>query len=160
MTQYALGDDEAQLLDQAGLPAEPGVDIVAATDSAARMRELLSSAFHVGEVANGLSISTSCVRQRRRRRALWAIAAGRSWLFPRSQFEVVRGHPVRQIRGLDQVLQAMPSNLHPLAVDGFLHTPQLDLSIDAPTTPLHWLRRGGDASRAVGSAATADWYGR
>jgi hypothetical protein len=65
MTQSGLGDDEARLLDQAGLPAEPGADVAAAIANAARMRELLGSAFHAGEVADGLSLTASNVRRHR-----------------------------------------------------------------------------------------------
>lgn len=159
MTQSGLGD-EAWLLDQAGFPAEPGADVAAAATNAARMRELLSSAFLAYEVADGLSLNCSDVRRLRRERALWAINVGRLWLFPRSQFEIGHGRPLFQIAGLDRVLQALPATLHPLAVDRFLHTCQPDLHFHAPTTPLEWLRAEGDVGLAVDVAVTADWYGR
>jgi hypothetical protein len=158
MTQSGLGD-QAWLLDQAGLPAEPGADVAAATTNAARMRELLGSAFPAEEVADGLSLNASGVRRLRRDRALWAINAGRSWLFPRSQFEIEHGLPLRQISGLDRVLQALPATLHPLAVDRFLHTCQPDLYLHEPMTALEWLRAEGDVGLAVDVAVRANWYG-
>lgn len=58
-----------------------------------------------------------------------------------------------------QVLPGSPADLHPAAVDGFLHTSQSDLYRDRPQTPLEWLRDGGDISAAVTSALASDWYG-
>jgi hypothetical protein len=48
-----------------------------------------------------------------------------------------------------------------VAVDGFLHTPHLDLQVDGnPMAPLDWLRSGGDVAAVVAVAETTDWYGR
>jgi hypothetical protein len=61
---------------------------------------------------------------------------------------------------LDRVFRALPADVHPVAVDGFLHTPHPDLQLDAkPLAPLDWLRSGGDAGAVVAVAETADWYG-
>lgn len=46
---------------------------------------------------------------------------------------------------MEQVLKALPADLHPIAAEGFLSTAQPDLLIDRPLTPLQWLL-GGQAS--------------
>lgn len=98
------------------------------------------------------------MRQKRLAGELWAIPDGQSWVFPVLQFETGdNGGPTRQVRGLDQVLKALPRDLHPVAVAGCLRTPQADLFHDRPMTPIGWLRAGGDIDRAVTAAAAVDW---
>ncbi|GFG53472.1 hypothetical protein CQY20_31700 [Mycolicibacterium agri] len=157
----ALSEAESRLLDDADFREDPRAYLAAGTDIAGHLGRLTISAFTAEEVAAGLSISASRVRQKRLARELWAIADGQTWLFPISQFERdANGGPVRQIRGLDQVIKALAPDLHPVAVDGFLHTPQPDLFVDKAVSPLEWLRGGGDVAQAVTAATTADWYGR
>ena len=116
------------------------------------------TAFTADEVATGLGVSASRVRQKRLAGELWAIPDGQTWLFPMLQFETGdNGGPARQVRGLDQVFKALPSDLHPVAVAGFLRTPQPDLFQGRPMTPVEWLRDGGDVDQAVTAAANADW---
>lgn len=80
-------------------------------------------------------------------------------MFPALQFEASgNGGPARQIRGLDRVFKALPADLHPVAVAGFLRTPQPDLFHDRPMTPIEWLREGGDVDQAVDAASQIDWY--
>lgn len=102
------------------------------------------------------------VRQKRLAGELWAIEDGHSWLFPLSQFEIDEntGGPIRQVRGLSQVFKALPSDLHPASVDGFLTPPSPILDHIRPLTPLEWLRQGGDVDRVVTAARTSDWYSR
>jgi hypothetical protein len=152
---------EAQLLDEVGFSEDPQAYAKAAVDVAAHLGRLINTAFTTNEVAEGLRISSSRVRQRRLARGLWAIQEGTGWLFPVTQFERdASGGPTRQIRGLDRVFQALPADLHPVAVDGFLHTPHPDLQVDGnPMAPLDWLRSGGEVAAVVGVAKTIDWYG-
>lgn len=87
---------------------------------------------------------------------LWGITDGQSWIFPASQFETNGdGHPLRVIRGMADVLKALPADLHPIAVESFLCTPQANLSSDHPVTPLEWLRRGGAVATLVTAALAA-----
>lgn len=156
-----LTETEARLLDDAGFREDPRGYLAAATEIAGRAGHLVATAFSAEEVASGLKISASRVRQKRLAHELWAIADGPSWVFPVPQFETDdSGRPVRVVRGLDQVLKTLPADLHPVAVDGFLHTPQTDLDLDGPLTPLEWLRGGGDIGQAAHAAANADWYSR
>lgn len=157
----SLTEGEARLLDDADFGEDAEAYLAAGADIAGHLGRLAITAFTADEVATGLKISASRVRQKRLARELWAIADGQSWLFPISQFERDgHGGPVGQIRGLDQVFKALPPDLHPVAVDGFLRTPQSDLYLDKPVSPVEWLLGGGDVAEAVAAATVADWYSR
>ncbi|MDH6198639.1 hypothetical protein M2272_005298 [Mycobacterium frederiksbergense] len=155
----SLTEDEARLLDDANFAEDRDAFLMAGTEITGHVAHLAVTALTADEVATGLGVSPSRVRQKRLAGELWAIPDGQTWLFPVLQFETdANGGPTRQIRGLDQVFKALPSDLHPVAVAGFLRTPQLDLFHDRPMTPVEWLRDGGDLARAVAAAASADWY--
>lgn len=155
----SLTEDEARLLDDANFPEDRDAYLAAGTEIAGFAAHLAVSAFTAEEVASGLGVSASRVRQKRLAGKLWAIPDGQSWVFPVLQFETsADGGPIRQVRGLDQVLKALPEGLHPVAIAGFLRTPQPDLFHDRPMTPVEWLRAGGDVDQAIAAAASADWY--
>ncbi|MUL82182.1 MULTISPECIES: hypothetical protein [unclassified Mycolicibacterium] len=155
----ALTEDEARLLDDADFTEDRDAFLTAGTEIAGHVAHLAVTALTADVVAAGLGVSPSRVRQKRLARELWAIPDGQTWRFPVLQFETdVNGGPTRQIRGLDRVFKALPADLHPVAVAGFLRTPQLDLFHDRPMTPVEWLRAGGDVALAVAAAASADWY--
>lgn len=150
-------------------PADPEVStdglhsaIPAAESAEDVMRVLATTAFTAKQVAAGLGIGDEAVEQMRLDRALWAIQAGRSWRFPAAQFDVdtMARQPIRQVRGLAQVLVALPADLHPVAIGGFLSTPQPDLWNGRALTPLAWLRSGGAIEAVVRAAQAADWYSR
>ena len=154
----SLTEDEARLLDDADFVEDRGAFVAAGTEIAGHRAHLAVTAFTADEVATGLGVSASRVRQKRLAGELWAIPDGQTWLFPMLQFETGdNGGPTRQVRGLDQVFKALPSDLHPVAVAGFLRTPQPDLFQGRPMTPVEWLRDGGDVDQAVTAAANADW---
>lgn len=157
-----LTADEARLLDDGDFQEDPDAYVAAGAEIAGHAGRLAVSAFTADEVKSGLGISDSRVRQKRAARELWAIPDGQSWLFPLSQFDTDEktGGPIRQVRGLAQVFKALPADLHPVAVDGFLHTPQPDLYHGRAQSPLDWLRDGGEVDAVVAAAAAADWYGR
>lgn len=158
-----LSESEARLLDDADFREDPEAYILAATDIAGHLGRLAVTACTASEVATILGISASRVRQKRLARELWAIPDGQSWLFPVAQFDThpQTGSLFRQVRGLSEVFKALPEDLHPVAVAGFLQTPQPDLS-DAgrDRAPLEWLRDGGPVDAVIAVAQAADWFGR
>lgn len=155
----SLTEDEARLLDDANFTEDRSAYLAAGTEIAGHAAHLAVTAFTADDVAKGLGVSASRVRQKRLAGELWAIPDGQSWVFPILQFETgPDGGPTRQVRGLDQVLKALPEGLHPVAIAGFLRTPQPDLFHDRPLTPVEWLRAGGDIEQAVAAAAATDWY--
>lgn len=155
----SLTEDEAKILDGQDFSEDSDAFLSTGTETAGHIAHLAFSAFTGEEVAAGLGISGSRVRQKRLASELWAIRDGQRWLFPTMQFEIAdNGGPHRQIRGLDQVLKALPAGLHPVAIAGFLRAPQPDLFHDRPMTPVEWLRDGGDIDQALIAAANTDWY--
>jgi hypothetical protein len=155
----SLTEDEARLLDEANFTEDREAFVAAGTEIAGHTAHLAVTAFTAEEVATGLGISASRVRQKRLAGEMWAISDGQTWVFPVLQFETGdNGGPTRQIRGLDRVFKALPADLHPVAVAGFLRTPQPDLFHGRPMTPIEWLRDGGDVDQAIDAASNTDWY--
>lgn len=155
----SLTEDEARLLDDADFVEDRDAFVAAGAEIAGHTAHLAVTAFTADEVGTGLGISASRVRQKRLAGELWAIPDGHTWVFPVLQFETDdNGAPTRQVRGLDRVFKALPADLHPVAVAGFLRTPQPDLFHGRPLTPVEWLRDGGDVNQAVAAAANTDWY--
>ena len=145
-----LTETEARLLDDADFTEDRESFVAATAEIAGHTAHLAVTAFTAEEVASGLGIGASRVRQKRLAGELWAIRDGQTWVFPVVQFETGdNGGPTRQVRGLDQVPKSLPRDLHPVAVAGFLRTAQADLFHDRPMTPIAWLRAGGDIDRAV-----------
>jgi hypothetical protein len=156
----ALTEDEARLLDEAGFVEDPVAFAQAAADIVAHTAVLINTAYTGPEVAALLGINESRVRQRRGARTLWAIESDGNWLYPAIQFEVnlKTNKPSRQIRGLEQVFQALPGELHPTAVAGLLRTPQIELQVDGrPRSILEWLRSGGPVEPVLELTEIADW---
>lgn len=159
----ALTDGEAKLLDTAGLTDDPGAYSEIAADVIAHMGRLYGTAYSAAEVANGLGVNDSRVRQRRLNRTLWAIDDDGSWVFPAIQFECVdngRGDvSLRTVRGLDRVLpQLLLKDLHPTAVAGFLLTPQHELPIAGqPASVRDWLLHGGAVEPVHVLLELGDW---
>jgi hypothetical protein len=155
----SLTDDQARLLDDAGFPEDRDAFVSASTEVAGYAAHLAVTAFTAEGVATGLGVSASRVRQKRLAGELWALSDGQTWVFPALQFETASdGRPTRQIRGLDQLFKALPADLHPVAVAGFLRTAQPGLFQGRPMTPVEWLREGGDVSQAITVATSVDWY--
>ncbi len=154
----SLTEDEARLLDDADFVEDRDAFVTAGTEIAGHQAHLAVTAFTAEEVATGLGVSASRVRQKRLAGELWAIPDGQSWVFPALQFETGALGPTRQVRGLDRVFKALPADLHPVAVAGYLRTPQPDLFQGRPMAPVEWLRVGGDIDQAVTAAANTDWY--
>jgi len=155
---------EARLLDDAGLTEDPDAYAEVAADVTAHMGRLYSTAYSAAEVANGLGVNDSRIRQRRLNHTLWAIDDGGSWVYPAVQFELVdngRGAPrsLKHVRGLDRVLpRLLTKGLHPTAVAGFLLTPQHELLIDGqPKSVREWLLHGEPKEPVLNLIDIGDW---
>jgi hypothetical protein len=156
----ALSDDEAELYDAADFAEDEGAYARVTIEAAGHTARLLSTAYSANEVAELLGVSDSRIRQRRANRTLWAIEDAGGWVFPALQFEGAGGRR-RQIRHLDQVLPAVPTDIHPLAVARLLTTVQPDLVVDGqPVSPLQWLHNGGDVQAVLTTIEAADWASR
>lgn len=117
---------------------------------AVQTRESLS----VEQVAKLLLVDGSRVRHRVRDRALYAFKIGAGLRLPTWQFERDEAIP-----GLRAVLAALPAELHPLEVAGFMTTPDPDLAVaDEPTSPRDWLAGGGDVAVVVELAKQLDTW--
>jgi len=144
----ALTEADARLLDSVGFTAEPDASAEIAADAIAQMGRLYNTAYSAAEVAKGLGVNDSRVRQRRLAHTLWAIDDAGTWVYPSLQFEVVDNGrtptTLKQIRGLERVLpRLLPLGRHPAAVAGFLTTPQPELCIDGqPRSVKDWLLHG------------------
>lgn len=115
---------------------------------AAQTRESLS----VEQTAELLVVDASRVRHRVRDRALYAFKIGGGLRLPAWQFH---GHAV--IPGLRSVLAALPPDLHPLELAGFMTAADSDLVVGGqPTSPREWLIGGGDVGVVVELAGHLD----
>ena len=158
-----LTAEEADLLDNAGFAEDPEAYAEIAADVIAHMGRLYSTSFTAAEVASGLGVNDSRVRQRRLARTLWAIDDGGTWVYPSIQFELVdngRGQAsLKHVRGLDQVLpHLLAQNLHPTAVAGFLMTPQPELRINEQQHSVKdWLLHGGSVQPVLDLIDVGQW---
>ncbi|AGB27108.1 hypothetical protein Mycsm_07007 (plasmid) [Mycobacterium sp. JS623] len=155
---------EARLLDEAGFAEDPDAYAEIAADVTAHMARLYSTAYTAAEVASGLGVNDSRVRQRRLNHTLWAIDDGGTWVYPVVQFELVdngRGAPLtlKHVRGLDRVLpQLLTKGLHPTAIAGFLLTPQPELPLGGqPTSVREWLLAGESEEPVLTLVDVGDW---
>jgi hypothetical protein len=122
----------------------------ASSNLADQTRESLS----VEQAATLLLVDGSRVRHRVRDRALYAFKIGAGLRLPTWQFE---GHEA--IPGLRAVLAALPADLHPLEIAGFMTTPDAALAVaDKPTSPRDWLVGGGDVDQIVELAEQLDTW--
>jgi hypothetical protein len=159
----ALSEEEAHLLDSAGFTEEPHAYAPMAAAAIAHMGRLYSTSYTSAEVAKGLGVNDSRVRQRRLANTLWAIDDGGTWVYPSVQFEVAdngRGKvTLKQVRGLDQVLpHLLAQNLHPTAVAGFLQSPQPELLIAGqPQSVRDWLLHGEPVQPVLDLIDIARW---
>jgi hypothetical protein len=159
----ALSEEEAHLLDSAGFTEEPRAYAPMAAAAIAHMGRLYSTSYTSAEVAKGLGVNDSRVRQRRLANTLWAIDDGGTWVYPSVQFEVAdngRGKvTLKQVRGLDQVLpHLLAQNLHPTAVAGFLQSPQPELLIAGqPQSVRDWLLHGEPVQPVLDLIDVARW---
>jgi hypothetical protein len=158
----ALTVDQARLLDSAGLEEDPQAYAELAADSIGQTAVLINSGYTAAEVADGLGVNESRVRQRRLARTLWAVDDGGRWVYPAVQFEKrARGRPkLKLVRGLEQVLPALPPDLHPSALAAFLLEPRPELVIRGRANSVReWLLSGGSAEPVLALADVEEWAG-
>lgn len=160
----SLSAEQARLLDHAGLVEDSEAYNEMATDVIAHMARLISTAYSSAEVASGLGVKEPRIRQRRLARTLWAVDVNRAWVYPAVQFDldtVNSRHALKQVRGLEQVLPALPTDLHPTAVAGFLLTPQQELRIDnRPCAVRDWLHSGSTVDAVLRLIEIEEWASR
>jgi len=143
--------------DQAEALAAIGADLAARrrrerdprADAAATYAAVLTDMLWVGEVAARLHIDASRVRHRLARRQLIGVRRSDGWRLPRWQF----GADGAPLAGLERVLRALPSDVHPVVVARFFATEVPELRIGAKTlSPRAWLESGGDPAPVVALA--------
>jgi hypothetical protein len=158
-----LTEEEANLLDNAGFAEDPNAYAEIAADVIAHMGRLYSTSYTAAEVAKGLGVNASRVRQRRLAKTLWAIDDGGTWVYPSLQFEPADNArskaTLKQVRGLDQVLpRLLAQNLHPTAVAGFLLAPQPELLIGGqPQSVKDWLLHGESVRPVLDLIDVGQW---
>jgi hypothetical protein len=128
-----------------------GAYAAAATRTATDYAALVATALTVPAAAARLGVDSSRVRHRIKDGELWALpaTAGRR-LLPAVQFAPTGG----LVPGLPETLAALPADLHPLEVAGFLtgRRPELRLR-GRELSPVDWLSRGGGVTEVVVAAA-------
>ncbi|SPM33772.1 hypothetical protein MRAB57_1576 [Mycobacterium rhizamassiliense] len=157
----SLTRDAARLLDSVGFVSAPGADAESVVEVAASIARLIRTGYSDAEVALGLGVSECAIRQRRRERTLWAIEADGSWIYPAAQFIEVRvggSSSLSLIPHLDRVLPALPADLQPAAVAGFLLIPRDALVISGrESAVLEWLSGGGPVEPVLQLVEIGRW---
>ncbi|MEP6649563.1 MAG: helix-turn-helix domain-containing protein [Lapillicoccus sp.] len=131
----------------AGVPLgdATGSPLARATDATMSVIGEASRSLTIEQVARLLDLHRSRVSHRLRDNQLYSFRIGSQRRLPRWQF-TPEGTP---LPGLETVLESLPADLHPAAVEGFFTTPDPDLD-DA--SPAQWLASGGDPQRVVDEA--------
>lgn len=147
-----LAQSQREVLRSGGLDLDAtGAYAGAATRTAADYAALVATSLSVLEAAARLGVDGSRVRHRIAAGELWALhGPGRRRLLPALQFAADGG----VVPGLAEVLRALPDDLHPLEVSGFLTGRRTDLRLRGrDQSPVDWLVRGGGVADVVAAAA-------
>lgn len=150
-----LSARERDLLERYSGIGEPSPDAVqrASVRTTAAVVALVATAPTTNELAARLGIDPSRVRHRATGGSMYAIRTGRQKRYPAWQF----GPDGDPLPGLKAVLSALPGDLHPLSVQGFMTTPQPEFEIDGrEVSAAEWLAGGGDVGIVVELAASLD----
>lgn len=135
-------DQQAILSQHAGVAPVRDSDVgrQMVTSTQANLAEQIRSSISVEETATLLEIDSSRVRHRLRDHALYGFKFGATTRIPRWQF-TSEGTPLPRLRA---VLEALPKDLHPLEVAGFMTTADPDLTVgNEQVSPREWLEAGG-----------------
>ena len=162
-----LTENDAELLDSVGLVDDLEASAGVTASTAVMLAQLYSNAYSATDVAHGLRVNNSRVRQRRLDFTLWALRDDDRWVFPALQFDRLDDRfdgqfTLRGVRGLKQVFpQLLPRKWHPAAVARFLVEPQTELAIDnQPTSVRDWLVHGEELEPVLDLIDVADWAAR
>lgn len=125
-------------------------DEVEAARRQARARldnETIEHSLTTRDAGTALGLSRSAIAHRIRRRSLYAFTVAGRWYLPRWQFQpsTVAGS-LRPVPGIERIVRAIPSGLHPLAVQAILTTPDADFG---DLSPIGYLRAGGDPDKVT-----------
>ena len=141
--------EQSLLQEHGGIEAPIGDDVsvrkATLQSSSSNLAEQIRESLSVEQAAKLLMVDGSRVRHRVRDRALYAFKIGGGLRLPTWQF-----HRHDSLPGLRAVLAALPADLHPLEVAGFMSTASASLIVeDEPTSPREWLLGGGDVRVVV-----------
>jgi len=103
--------------------------------------KFVSHTLTLDEAIGLLDISEGEARQALADRTLYAFEVHGRLRFPLWQFDI--GEPDRRLRGLADVIRAIPEDMHWLSVEGLMASPREDLYAVGRQTPVEWLRNGG-----------------
>ncbi len=156
-TGPALSEQDAQLLSSAGFVSDPTAITLAWVGRDIRMQNLVHDSLSVPDAAQRLGVTTARIRQRLTHGTLWAFTSGRHRLLPQAQFTASGTVP-----HLDQILQLLPKDLHPLTVQALLTEPQSSLVVEGrPVSIVAWLtgsdRTSTEIAQAANVIAAASW---
>jgi len=148
-----LTDTQARMLEAGGLDLADlrEGEVLQADRTSANYAALIRTSLGTGELAARLGRKSARIRQRILEGSLYAFRVGGDWRIP--AFQAI-GDSL--LPGLETVVARLPQSLHPLAVESWFLTPNLDLGLgpeEAPTAPRDWLIAGGDPERAAALAA-------
>ncbi|MTD15065.1 hypothetical protein GIS00_14070 [Nakamurella sp. YIM 132087] len=104
--------------------------------AAGSVQSVWAATMSASEVAETLGKGRPQISRDLKARKLYGIRVGSQWRIPRWQF--VNG---AVLPGLDGVVPAIPDDLHPTAIEGFMTTEQDELS---GRSPISYLVSGGD----------------
>lgn len=128
-----------------GEPGLPGDVHRRRTLTAARtLSEALESTLTLDQAAEKLGISRSRLSHRLGEGTMWAFTISGRRRLPRWQFTPDGA----LLPGLKAIVQSIPENLHPLAIEAFMTTPRPTFD---SLSPAEWLVSGGDP------APVLDW---
>jgi excisionase family DNA binding protein len=141
-----LSATEAEVLGRGGFSLKPArrAEARPLSKTVAAYVAMMDDALSVAEAAKRLRVDQSRIRQLLSNGSLYGLKVKGEWRLPRFQF-TTRG----LVPGVEQVLRALPDDLHPVEVLTWLGSPDPDLEVgERSLSPLEWLRSGGDPERA------------
>lgn len=134
-------------------PAVPGASSALAR-TAAEYAALRETSLTAAETAQRLGVDPSRVRQLLAARKLYGLQIKGAWKIPAFQFE-----GDRPLSGLDEVVSALPKDLHPVGVYHWFTEPNPDLILEGmehPLSPRQWLLAGYSPRTVAELAADLD----